>query len=282
MPPPGPPTLNALFVDVAYNSPANGMLDWLRRTTATSEAANLLSIATWPPVWRPQGRLEWTVLSPPITPTVQNARTSPGFWHGVPMSDDTYPPSTAGVERGQTIEHERFVRGPMDLLATGTQYTIATLPQLHRNLLAMSVKDRRRVNRALAWMADGIGASSDSTKIACFVAGLEALLPDRPSDVCSGCGQERYGLTRRVKDFLDEFAGEAILKEYRDGVYTLRSLLVHGARHYEVDQPRIGALGERDADVLKVTGAATAGLLNWLLVQQDTEESSVAPAQSDG
>lgn len=261
------PSLNALLVDVAYEHPADPFLQGKRRVAQLSEAANLLSVATWPPVWQPKGREDWTVLEPPTVPTIQNARTRPGFWVAAAEAEALSPPAVTAYPELELIPHERFVAGPYDLLSTGVQYAVETLPILHQKLVSMQPHQRRKANRALAWMADGARANAPGVKIACAVAGLEALLSELPSERCELCKQERYHLTKRIEDFLDEFAGTAMRKEFRDEIYAFRSGLVHGLKHYAVDEPFLGIFGEGDIDALKATGAAHAAAINWLLNQ---------------
>lgn len=265
---PGLPMLNALLVDVEFDCPAGAFLGAQRTQAILKEAANLLTAAMWPPVWLPVGRQDWAIVWPPTVPVPQNVRAQPGFlFDAEEQASVAGPPTIQGLDKMKLIEHSRFVRGPVDLLSTGAQYAIDTLPRLYERLTTLPSDSRLKANRALAWMADGVRANDASVRIACTVAGVEALLPDVPTKACSECGQPRYSLSKRVKDFMDEFVGPALREEFRDGIYAIRSSLVHGLKHYDVDEMPFSPFAEKHIDELKVTGAANAAVLNWLLAQ---------------
>lgn len=264
----GSSNLNAILLDVVYDHPNDGLLQARRRSSRLVETANLLAVGMWPPVWLPRGPLDWVTIRPPVVPRVQNVQAQPGFWFDEgPVTDLSKPPLLEGCEPMELVPHERFVEGPVDLLATGVQYSIETLPQLHQKLLSLPASEKRKANRAFAWLAYAARTQDPSVKITCNVAGIEALLSDVPDNVCPECGQQRFSLTRRVKKFLDEYAGVALRKRFRDGIYSIRSGLVHGSHHYQVDEPAFSLFAEAHLDELKVTAASRAAALNWLAAQ---------------
>lgn len=280
VPAPGPPSLNALLVDVVYSKPRNWLIATQRRDQAVAEAANLLTVATWPKVLLPAGPLQWTSIFDPVSVTTRNFRTTPSFYHP-DLGDRTLKPVVGTSSLETMIEHSRFVTGPLDDLREGALHVVDTLAELHSGLRNMPHAERRATNRALAWMADAANARNTSVRIACYVAGLEALLPQSPGSACSTCKQDSYRINSQVKELLDEYAGTAMRKEYLDTVYNLRSRLVHGKWHYKVDAPTFSVTRVKFVDEIKVETAARAAMLNWLLAHgQDSSIPGVGPPTS--
>ncbi len=153
-----------------------------------------------------------------------NAPLHRGYRHSE-AGDHESRPDAADYPPGATIAHDDFVTGGIDRQLTGELYASDALQETFEILRSLPLEERRRANRALAWMAEGtrIGegtlGGSPSIKIACYVAAIEAILPDQVPVKCETCGQETYQITSRVNEFLDEFADSSMRQEYRKQVY---------------------------------------------------------------
>ncbi|MGL5823476.1 MAG: hypothetical protein ACRCYU_01230 [Nocardioides sp.] len=263
------PSLNVFLVDVEYEKTNCPVVAMNRASKAKSEAANLLTAAMWPPVWLPHGTHEWTMITSPGNPEITNAVLPRGYWHPG-LGEQEARPETMNHSKGKTIPHNEFVTGRVNLLEDGHQYATDALNDIHGKLRSLPVKQRRRANRALAWMADGTRVAegdpgrSPSIKTVCHVTGIEAMLPPDPPDRCQSCNQDKYNLTQRVKSFLDQYAGTATSAIYRNKIYQKRSNLVHGARHHTVDRSEPPDPLDDWWSAIIAAGTASAAALNWI------------------
>lgn len=252
-----------MLVDVRFVTAADYRLQMQRRSAAIADAANLLALASFPRLWMPEKTMDWSPVQVLATTEIVNVKSTRGFHHEGLGDRRDQPEVTASDVR--TVDHDRFAAGPFDLLATGEVVVPDTLGLLRSRHRSMPSQRRKQASRALAWFGDGMRTRNISVRIACFVAAIESLLPASRPATCSQCGQPTLALTKRVEELLQAYAGEAMLEEYRKAVYHLRSRLVHGTWHYEVDAPMFSVTAVADVDELIVEGAARACLLNWLL-----------------
>ncbi|MGL5858960.1 MAG: hypothetical protein ACRC35_11270 [Angustibacter sp.] len=247
--------LNALLVDVEYNKPvldgvaAIRLANW-RREQAIREAAHLVSLATWLPVWQEPNREVW--IHPhmgwaPEPPVNIHGRTA---FHHPDLGDRDERPAAAESPPLELIPHDEFVTGRVDLVQTGHLYAADSLGDLHRALRQLDFLTRKRARRSLAYAHDATTATSSSLRTLAYAIAIEAL-----------CGQRGPGSTKRFEAFLDRYAGAVFGPEHLKDAYRLRSALAHGSHHHaDVDDPDPGPT----IDHLKARGEARAAILNWL------------------
>ena len=110
-----------------------------------------------------------------------------------------------------------------------------------------------------------------STSFLLLVSSIESLIHikhvDQSVERCGECGQERYRVVRKFKEFLDEYSYE-IAPSTKQRIYQLRSNLVHRGQFLPLD----GGQGMylETADDLKATLESTMSSNDYRLTQQAT------------
>lgn len=260
---PGQPSLTAVLVDVAYEGATDPFVNAGRLIRARREAANLVTLLTWPALELAEKSEEaWTLVWDANTATVRNARLLPGF-HAEEEPDAGSPPATTGTAFAM-VEHKRFAGGPLDL-PSGGLYLCASAATLVANYRSLPPAIRRRADVALTWFAAAQRAEDVATAITSYVTAIEALLPKPEAASCKECGLPSLKISKRFEGFLDSFAGEAMRKEFRNEIYSVRSKLSHGAGLHVVDEHPFDVQQSGDLDHLKASATVRAALLNWLL-----------------
>ena len=258
--------LNIVLVDASYSAAEDPFVEQMRRVSVARQSANLVTLATWPSLRSiVEGREDWTLVWDPATMAMTNGRLAPGF-HSDDLQQSVAPASITGDAAIPTIEHQRFVAGPLDLVH-GQLYVVETLPLLLANYWALGQSVRMRLDRALTWFDMASRSSGPGAAIVCYIIAVEALLPEIKADPCESCRQSPLKISQRVAKFLQEYAGLLIEEKVLNSLYDMRSHLAHGSQLYEVDFPRFGVNNDSIMDVLKVEVSVRAALLNWLLQQ---------------
>lgn len=145
------------------------------------------------------------------------------------------------------------------------EFRVPELNVLYAKYIALSHVDRMRFLRSCAALA----AASDpvlgaSQRVVALVSAIEPLFDK--AERCDTCGGVT-GLTRRFRQFLNEYVQpSSAVRELYEGVYAVRSKLVHGGWNFVVDEPLFGL--QPQGDMLLVAWAtAKRGVVNWLLAQ---------------
>jgi hypothetical protein len=259
------PPLNAVLVDVTFNGASDPRIDHVRRSRAIREAANLISLATWPslrqPAWSDPEE-EWTLVWDPVSMALRNARLRRGFQHA-DIGDSVNAPTSHGGDALPTIEWTRFVSGPLDI-SDGHLHIAEQLSRLVTNYWSLPFEAQRRADRSATWYRGAQETPMLGAAIGCYATAIEALLPTQTSEKCECCGQPQYQISKHFSDFLTAHADKAVSKQFRDTIYDLRSVLTHGVELYEVDYPQFGIGARTLLDRLTVQSTVRAALLNWL------------------
>lgn len=133
---------------------------------------------------------------------------------------------------------------------------------------------RDRFLRACYWYERSGAAWNMSVSLGHIAAvnAIETIMPPGAVDRCPECGLNRApGITRRFHDFVERYA-PLVPQQDRDGIYKLRSSLVHQARVFDIDRPGPwGALVPQDQIQRHTYEAARIvardAIINWLLDQ---------------
>ncbi|MFN8423732.1 MAG: hypothetical protein U0470_10260 [Anaerolineae bacterium] len=127
--------------------------------------------------------------------------------------------------------HDEIVLALRDDEGDGVQ--IVHMRDLLNVYFSAADSDSKRLFRSacrVAARARRISQFDLSTSFLLLVSSIEALIHlkhrDMPVVSCKECGQDRYRVARKFKDFLEEYCYEIDAKA-RDRIYKLRSALVH-------------------------------------------------------
>ncbi len=141
-----------------------------------------------------------------------------------------------------------------------------------RRFLALDPAHRDKFLRAGQWVTasrDLWGSHMSAWYIA-QVAAIETLTHEKePPDLCSECGRDKNQRpTARFKDFLGRYAPGTGSRSEIDGLYSVRSGLVHGGTLLHHDSPfgsgmLAFATNEREP-MDRLSRAVTVAMVNWL------------------
>jgi hypothetical protein len=99
-----------------------------------------------------------------------------------------------------------------------------------------------------------------------MVAAIEALL-DKKSDTCHACGQPKFSITRKLREFLQRFV-PGIETSVLNQIYSVRSDLAHGLDLLLRDLGQLGISSPGEASEMmlqyRTFDVARAAVLNWL------------------
>jgi hypothetical protein len=203
--------------------------------------------AEW--VWPGYSIPDWTYQSPEFTPT-DSLRPLPE------VSDDVYR-TRVGIGTDDVFEVPA-VLGP--LLDAGH---------------AVGPETRDRFLHACYWYERSGAAWNMSVSLGHIAAvnAIETIMPPGEVDRCPECGLNRApGITRRFHDFVERYA-PLVSKQDRDGIYKLRSSLVHQGHQFDIDRPGPwGALvpgDQKQRDTYQAARiVARDAIIAWLLDQR--------------
>jgi hypothetical protein len=140
-------------------------------------------------------------------------------------------------------------------------------------VFALSVEGSKKFSIANTWFSQVHALWHESSSSA-FVAGVSAVeaLIEKKSDVCGECGQPRYRVTKKFRDFLEEYVPN-VRKEFPeelDLIYGVRSDLAHGGRLLLADLEYWNFFGgwreQQEHAVQRNTHEIVASALrNWIL-----------------
>jgi hypothetical protein len=148
----------------------------------------------------------------------------------------------------------------------------ASLDDIFNRFEQSDPQTRDRLLRAAYWL-DAAYRVWDMSKALSYVAAIfavEALVPSHEAEPCPCCGLDRSpGPTARFRDFVEKYAASTE-EAPRQGLYELRSKLVHGHRLHALDLPRAwGALTPRDEEFRDLhdaaLGVARSATRRWFL-----------------
>jgi hypothetical protein len=140
-------------------------------------------------------------------------------------------------------------------------------------VFALNVGDSRKFSIASTWFSQVHALWHESSSSA-FVAGVSAVeaLIEKKSDVCKECGQPRHRVTKKFKDFLEEYVPnvKAEFPEELDLIYGVRSDLAHGGRLLLADLEYWNFSGgwrqqQEDAVQRNTHEIVASALRNWIL-----------------
>ena len=190
---------------------------------------------------------------------------------GKAVSDELSPPAGERLEEVEPKEYYTKVGHDGKDLRVPTD-----LDQSICCYITLSAGNRAKLDRATFWMdmASRQWKISVSASFAALVSAIESLTErgDIHKFECPICGNptqhEVPGATRRFKDFFDIYAPGATLAKRRDGMYSLRSGILHGSDLMQLDQDL--AFGwdlpwwnERELHA-ELWGLTRIALRNWL------------------
>lgn len=193
--------------------------------------------------------------------TSLQSRRSEHFWASVPHEDGSS--ESKWVQRfffaklGKVVINELSPRAGEPLEEVKSEEYYAKVGHDGRGLcvptdldqsiclyLQLSPTNRAKFDRATFWIdvASRQWNTSVSASFAALISAIEALTErgDIHEFQCPICGKptqhEVPGATRRFKDFFDTYAPGAALAKRRDGMYSLRSGILHGSKLIQLDQ----------------------------------------------
>jgi hypothetical protein len=173
------------------------------------------------------------------------------------LSDQVFS-DTSGLAALEIVEHQRYFS---ELGILTSDFRIPDLVSLWRMYAELGGDKRLRFLRACASLSSAAQPGiTDSQKVVALVSAIEPLLS--PADRCKLCGAQT-GIARQFRAFLNEYVDPPPeIRDLYEGVYTARSKIVHGSRHFEVDEPFLGIQVQGDLLPLAAWGAAKRGVVN--------------------
>lgn len=140
-------------------------------------------------------------------------------------------------------------------------------------VFALNADDSRRFSIASTWFSQlsNLWMESNSSAFVALVSAIEALI-DKTSEVCETCHQPKFSITKRFKDFLEEYVPDVkrrFPKEVRT-LYRVRSNLAHGVDLLSADIESWNLFSDarqRREYVMQQNAheIASTALVNWLL-----------------
>jgi hypothetical protein len=140
-------------------------------------------------------------------------------------------------------------------------------------VFALNIEDSRKFSIANTWFSQVHALWYESSSSA-FVAGVSAVeaLIEKKSDVCKECGQPRHRVTKKFKDFLEEYVPNVKTEfpKELDLIYSVRSDLAHGGRLLLADLEYWNFFGgwreqQEDAIQRNTHEIVASALRNWIL-----------------
>lgn len=130
-------------------------------------------------------------------------------------------------------------------------------------------KKKKDFTRAAYWFCLGQQYRSEpSLAVLTFATAIECLLPGLSRQPCETCGKPKGGgPTQQFKKFLAKYAPVSdSLKKYRERIYDLRSMLVHGSHASRVDLGPMSLARDKESQML-LFWLVRGALVNWLADQ---------------
>lgn len=210
------------------------------------------------------------------------------------IDSEANPPKTRWMQQGywppsSGLSHEPSEYQPVDSLITipaipaNEYYERRTyrpdrefcipdnIESLLSKILNLPAEQRKRFDLACTWlaMARDISPASSSAAYISMVAAIEALL-DKKSETCHECGQPKFSVTKKLKEFLQRFV-PGIEAQELNRIYRVRSDLAHGLDLLLRDLGQLGMTspGAASEMTLQYTTLQVAkiAVLNWLQSQ---------------
>lgn len=159
------------------------------------------------------------------------------------------------------------------------------MEQLLEKYFDLSEQEKNVLNTSIILFTQGLdlATSKPSLSIVAFISAIENLITydyrDEPEDTCK-CGDIRYGVTRKFKDYVREFIraeSKTKLNRYVDDIYNFRSTIVHagglhiGDLHNKIwEAPR----EENRFIVDEIEQIARISLVKWLSKREVEKQAS--------
>lgn len=252
---------------------------------------NLLSAVTNYRFYYPTTELLWFTEIPcgELTEEVNNQKSKAGmtsYWYPEMHKENVILKFTeTGLPPIELVKHpDCFMHIDIDGIDE-VKFPEHTNIAIH-NFFALDEEVRVTVNSAAALICNGVDLRSNmkSLSFISFVSSIETMVNyefrNVPIENCKECGQPRYKVVRKFKDYLAKYASDSpTTKKEVDKIYSLRSTIAHTGLlllgDNKIDWSDDIKQNEQWQSHLQAMQVSRVSLTNWLLMRGTQEASNM-------
>lgn len=265
--------------------------DYLAKQTYTQnyqrQIRNLLSAVTNYWFYFPPAELRWFVEFPngELTEEINKQKSKVGitsFWYPE-MNEERFITNftDTGLPKIEFVKHpDCFLHIDIDGVDE-VKFPEHTDAAIH-NFFALDEEARETVNSAASLISNGVELRTKMKSISfiSFVSSIETMVNYEfkgvPVENCKECGQPRYKVVRKFKDYLSKYASNsAAAKKDVDKIYSLRSTIAHTGflllGDNKIDWSDDKKQNEQWQAHLQAMQISRASLTNWLLLRGEQQ-----------
>lgn len=264
-----------VILQFRYSKSSNSFFSHMRRTAKAMTFVRFLSVVTKSPIFmQPKNTRFFWAVEPQDGGTVskwmQTGYAPPaGFSVHLEEYSDTVGMAPIPLVSANEYYGQGFSRSTQEFsLPDNIDFVLG-------GIFALPPDKFEKFRIASTWLAmvGEIAQASSSAGYVAIVASLESLL-DKASETCETCGQPKFSVTKRIKEFLKKYVpGLDQHPKELDRIYRTRSDLAHGLNLLlgDLETPYLSNKQSQSEFMLQISTAqiARVAVLNWLLEEID-------------